>query len=122
MAEGTIKRLTDRGFGFIETSPGNDIFSKTYVRDSGFHSTRVKVPKGHAPKTSALSKKQQPPSLDWPTLVNDLNPKLVRDRSGRRLLDDDLAGSAASAAKLAVVFAGVTRFVELRLTDAVAAM
>jgi len=26
MAEGTIKRLTDRGFGFIETSPGNDIF------------------------------------------------------------------------------------------------
>ena len=26
IAEGTIKRLTDRGFGFIETSPGNDIF------------------------------------------------------------------------------------------------
>jgi CspA family cold shock protein len=26
MAEGTIKRLTDRGFGFIETSPGKDIF------------------------------------------------------------------------------------------------
>src|SRR6516164_8922396 len=26
MAEGTIKRLTDKGFGFIETSPGKDIF------------------------------------------------------------------------------------------------
>ena len=26
MAEGTIKRLIDRGFGFIETSPGNEIF------------------------------------------------------------------------------------------------
>ena len=26
MAEGTIKRLTDRGFGFIDTGDGNDIF------------------------------------------------------------------------------------------------
>jgi CspA family cold shock protein len=26
MAEGIIKRLTDKGFGFIETSPGKDIF------------------------------------------------------------------------------------------------
>lgn len=26
MAEGTIKRLTDKGFGFIEVSPGKDIF------------------------------------------------------------------------------------------------
>ena len=26
MAEGTIKRVTDKGFGFIETSPGKDIF------------------------------------------------------------------------------------------------
>ncbi len=26
MAEGTIKRLTDRGFGFIDTESGNDIF------------------------------------------------------------------------------------------------
>jgi len=26
MAEGTIKRLTDRGFGFIETGSGEDIF------------------------------------------------------------------------------------------------
>ena len=26
MAEGTIKRLTDRGFGFIDTGTGKDIF------------------------------------------------------------------------------------------------
>ena len=26
MAEGTIKRLTDRGFGFIETETGKDLF------------------------------------------------------------------------------------------------
>lgn len=26
MAEGTIKRLTDRGFGFIETTSGTDLF------------------------------------------------------------------------------------------------
>ncbi len=26
MAEGTIKRLTDRGFGFIDTGGGNDLF------------------------------------------------------------------------------------------------
>ncbi len=30
MAEGTIKRLTDRGFGFIDTVSGKDMF---------FHST-----------------------------------------------------------------------------------
>ncbi len=26
MAEGTIKRLTDRGFGFIDTGSGKDMF------------------------------------------------------------------------------------------------
>jgi cold shock protein len=26
MSEGTIKRLTDRGFGFIETASGQDMF------------------------------------------------------------------------------------------------
>ena len=26
MAEGTIKRLTDKGFGFIEVRPGKDLF------------------------------------------------------------------------------------------------
>jgi CspA family cold shock protein len=30
MAEGTIKKLTQKGFGFIDTSSGNDLF---------FHST-----------------------------------------------------------------------------------
>jgi CspA family cold shock protein len=29
MAEGSIKRLTDRGFGFIETASGNDLFFHT---------------------------------------------------------------------------------------------
>ena len=29
MAEGTIKRLTDKGFGFIETGSGKDIFFHT---------------------------------------------------------------------------------------------
>ena len=32
MAEGTIKRLTDRGFGFIDTGKGKDLF---------FHSTAL---------------------------------------------------------------------------------
>jgi CspA family cold shock protein len=32
MAEGTIKRLTDRGFGFIDTGKGKDLF---------FHSNSV---------------------------------------------------------------------------------
>jgi CspA family cold shock protein len=32
MAEGSIKRLTDKGFGFIETAPGQDMF---------FHSSGV---------------------------------------------------------------------------------
>jgi CspA family cold shock protein len=26
MAEGTVKRLTDKGFGFIETGSGQDLF------------------------------------------------------------------------------------------------
>ncbi len=32
MSEGTIKRLTDRGFGFIDTGSGKDLF---------FHSSNV---------------------------------------------------------------------------------
>ncbi|QDU53965.1 cold-shock protein [Aeoliella mucimassa] len=32
MAEGTIKRLTDKGFGFIDTGSGKDMF---------FHSSNV---------------------------------------------------------------------------------
>ena len=34
MAEGTIKKLTDRGFGFINTGKGQDLF---------FHSSSVQV-------------------------------------------------------------------------------
>jgi CspA family cold shock protein len=26
MSEGTIKRITDKGFGFIQTASGNDVF------------------------------------------------------------------------------------------------
>jgi len=26
MSEGTIKRVTEKGFGFIETAPGKDLF------------------------------------------------------------------------------------------------
>lgn len=33
MAEGTIKRITDKGFGFIDTGSGKDLF---------FHSSSVK--------------------------------------------------------------------------------
>ena len=33
MAEGTIKRITDKGFGFIDTGSGKDLF---------FHSSNVK--------------------------------------------------------------------------------
>ena len=29
MAEGTIKKLTDKGFGFIETGTGKDLFFHT---------------------------------------------------------------------------------------------
>ena len=35
MAEGTIKKLTDRGFGFINTGKGKDLF---------FHSNSVREP------------------------------------------------------------------------------
>ena len=35
MAEGTIKRKTDKGFGFIETGSGKDMF---------FHSSNVESP------------------------------------------------------------------------------
>ncbi len=35
MSEGTIKRKTDKGFGFIETGSGKDMF---------FHSSNVEAP------------------------------------------------------------------------------
>jgi CspA family cold shock protein len=55
MAEGTIKRLTDKGFGFIETSPGKDIFfHKSNVQGVRFEDLRqgqrVSFTEGMGPK------------------------------------------------------------------------
>ena len=37
MPEGTIKKLTDKGFGFITTSNGKDLFfHSSVVQDEGF--------------------------------------------------------------------------------------
>ena len=42
MAEGTIKRLTDRGFGFIETGDGKDLFfHNSAVVETTFDELRV---------------------------------------------------------------------------------
>ncbi len=41
MAEGIIKRLTDRGFGFIRTDQGNDLFfHMSAVEGASFDSLR----------------------------------------------------------------------------------
>jgi CspA family cold shock protein len=55
MAEGTIKRLTDKGFGFIDTGSGNDIFfhmsaleGVTYEELS--EGQRVSFTEGNGPK------------------------------------------------------------------------
>ena len=41
MAEGTIKRITDRGFGFIETGSEKDMFfHSSNVEGGGFDSLR----------------------------------------------------------------------------------
>jgi len=45
MAEGTIKKVTQKGFGFIDTESGEDLF---------FHSSVGK--KGREPRTSNRSK------------------------------------------------------------------
>jgi len=55
MAEGTIKRLTDKGFGFIETSSGNDLFfHMSAVQGARFESLkqgqRVSFTEGQGPK------------------------------------------------------------------------
>jgi cold shock protein len=55
MAEGTIKRLTDKGFGFIETSPGKDIFfHRSAVQGVRFEDLRqgqrVSFTEGRGPK------------------------------------------------------------------------
>lgn len=55
MAEGTIKRLTDKGFGFIETGTGKDMFfhnsnveGTTY--DQLREGDRVSFTEGQGPK------------------------------------------------------------------------
>ena len=55
MAEGTIKRLTDKGFGFIETGSGADMFfHMSAVEDVQFdqlqEGQRVSFEAGHGPK------------------------------------------------------------------------
>ena len=55
MAEGTIKRLTDRGFGFIDTGGGKDLFfHHSALVDVQFEELqegqRVSFDEGHGPK------------------------------------------------------------------------
>ena len=55
MAEGTIKRLTDRGFGFIDTGGGKDIFFhmsnvEGVAYDELTEGQRVSYNEGHGPK------------------------------------------------------------------------
>ena len=55
MAEGTIKRLTDRGFGFIETGNDNDIFFHSSNLDGVSYDDlqegqRVSYTEGRGPK------------------------------------------------------------------------
>ena len=55
MAEGTIKRLTDKGFGFIEDGTGNDMFfhSSALVGveyNALFEGQKVSFTEGHGPK------------------------------------------------------------------------
>ena len=55
MAEGTIKRLTDRGFGFIDTETGNDLFFHMSNLEGVSYEElqegqRVSYTEGHGPK------------------------------------------------------------------------
>ena len=55
MAEGTIKRLTDKGFGFIDTGTGKDIFFHMSALDGVSYDEltegqRVSFTEGHGPK------------------------------------------------------------------------
>ena len=55
MAEGTIKRLTDRGFGFIDTGGGPDLFfHMSAVQDVSYdqltEGQRVSYTMGEGPK------------------------------------------------------------------------
>jgi len=55
MSEGTIKKKTDKGFGFIDTGNGKDLFfHTTNVEGSGYDSLRegqkVSYNEGRGPK------------------------------------------------------------------------
>ena len=55
MSEGTIKRLTDRGFGFIDTGGGKDLFfHRSAVQGATFEELRegqrVSYTEGQGPK------------------------------------------------------------------------
>jgi CspA family cold shock protein len=55
MSEGTIKRKTDKGFGFIETGTGKDMFfHSSNVEGSGYDALRegqkVSYNEGRGPK------------------------------------------------------------------------
>ena len=55
MAEGNIKKLTDKGFGFINTDNGKDLFfHSSSVQGAGFDSLRegqkVSYTEGRGPK------------------------------------------------------------------------
>ncbi len=55
MAEGTIKKLTDRGFGFINTGKGKDLFfHSSSVQGASFEELRegqnVSYTEGQGPK------------------------------------------------------------------------
>ena len=55
MAEGTIKRLTDRGFGFIDTGSDKDLFFHSSSLDGLSYEElqegqRVSYNEGHGPK------------------------------------------------------------------------
>lgn len=61
MAEGTIKRLTDRGFGFIETGSGEDIFFhmsgvEGIAFDALREGQRVSFEEGEGPKGKRAEK------------------------------------------------------------------
>ena len=55
MAEGTIKKKTDKGFGFIETATGGDMFFHSsnlegVTFDQIYEGQRVSFTEGHGPK------------------------------------------------------------------------
>ncbi|MDG2184171.1 MAG: cold shock domain-containing protein [Mariniblastus sp.] len=61
MAEGTIKRLTDKGFGFIDTGGSKDLFFHMSVLEGVSYDElregqRVNYEEGHGPKGPCAEK------------------------------------------------------------------